>query len=138
MKSVKLPGTDIAVSHIGFGCSSLGGWDDSPLDGERLVQAERMVHAALDCGVSLFDFADIYGRGKAEEGMGRIIRASRGLRDRLVIQTKCGQTIPPAGPWANRSASIFPKRISSAPPKPACGGWASRRLTCFFCTSPTP
>lgn len=92
MQSIKVGATDLQVSRIGYGCSSLGGWSPGPLSSDQAAYADRIIHAATDCGVTFFDFADIYGQGKAEEAMGGVLRASPSLRDRIVLQTKCGQT----------------------------------------------
>jgi aryl-alcohol dehydrogenase-like predicted oxidoreductase len=44
----------LRVSLIGLGCNNLGGRID-------LTASRRVVHRALDLGISLFDSADIYG-----------------------------------------------------------------------------
>lgn len=49
--------------------------------------ASRMVHAALDAGVNLFDTADAYTGGQAEQMLGK---ALQGRRDQAVIATKAG------------------------------------------------
>jgi predicted oxidoreductase len=60
------------------------------------------VEAALEQGITLFDHADVYGFGHAETVFGQLLREQPRLRDRMVIQTKCGQRIPddwvPGGP----------------------------------------
>jgi aryl-alcohol dehydrogenase-like predicted oxidoreductase len=48
---------------------------------------QSTVGAALDCGITLFDTADIYGRGGSEEALGL---ALRGRRDSAVVATKFG------------------------------------------------
>jgi predicted oxidoreductase len=56
-------------------------------DRERGKQAIR---AAVDAGYTLFDHADIYGGGQSESVFGEVLRETPGLRDRLLIQSKCG------------------------------------------------
>ena len=71
----------LQVSVAGLGTNQLGG---------RLDDAEsaRLVHAALDAGVNLFDDADIYGgRGKSEVALGK---ALAGRRQDAVIVSKFG------------------------------------------------
>lgn len=46
--------------------------------------------AAADEGFTLFDLADIYGGGRCEEIFGAALRERPGLRDRIVIASKCG------------------------------------------------
>jgi len=58
--------------------------------------AARLVHAALDAGITLLDTADIYGFdgtggfGDAELLLGEVIAAEPALRDRMVLATKGG------------------------------------------------
>ena len=61
-------------------------------DGSRddIDRGKRAVHAAVDAGYTLFDHADIYGRGACESLFGEVLRESPGLRDKMVIASKCG------------------------------------------------
>jgi len=62
------------VSAIGLGCMNLShayGVPPSPEQGERLLLA------ALDAGVTLFDTAALYGFGKNETLVGRVLRSHR-------------------------------------------------------------
>jgi voltage-dependent potassium channel beta subunit len=76
------------LGHSGLRVSeiALGSWLTlgSAVDGRR---AERLVARALDLGVNLFDTADVYARGAAEEALGRALR--RVPRAQVVIATKC-------------------------------------------------
>jgi predicted oxidoreductase len=76
-------GDDLAASRIAFGCMTLGGLD-------RQADVAAALDAALDGGITLFDHADIYGRGRSEEVFGRFLADQPSLRDRLVLQSKCG------------------------------------------------
>jgi aryl-alcohol dehydrogenase-like predicted oxidoreductase len=49
-------------------------------------QAIRCIHAAVDCGITLFDTANQYGAGAAERVLGEALRATP--RDRYLIATK--------------------------------------------------
>lgn len=46
--------------------------------------------AAFDAGYTLFDHADIYSDGLAEWVFGRVLKSNPGLRDKIVIASKCG------------------------------------------------
>ena len=46
------------------------------------------IDTALENGANFFDHADIYGGGKSESVFGKAISGS--LRDKVIIQTKCG------------------------------------------------
>jgi aryl-alcohol dehydrogenase-like predicted oxidoreductase len=86
--------TNLKVSAVGLGCNNFGG---------RLDQAatERVVHAALDAGVTLFDTADIYGnRGDSERLLGRALGPRR--KD-IVLVTKFG--LPMDGSGRRQGAS---------------------------------
>jgi aryl-alcohol dehydrogenase-like predicted oxidoreductase len=48
--------------------------------------ARECVHAALDCGITSYDTADVYARGRAEEILGRALKGQR--REGLEIFTK--------------------------------------------------
>jgi aryl-alcohol dehydrogenase-like predicted oxidoreductase len=49
-------------------------------------QAIRCIHAAVDCGITLFDTANQYGAGEAERVLGEALRSYP--RDRCLIATK--------------------------------------------------
>ncbi len=61
--------------------------DGSAGDREKGKQALR---AAVEAGYTLFDHADIYGGGACESLFGEVLRESPGLRDKLIIASKCG------------------------------------------------
>jgi predicted oxidoreductase len=91
MKTYRIPNTDLQVSRIAYGSASLGGgWDESPLNAEVRKKADRAIHSAHDNGITLFDHSDAYCRGKSESVFGEVLRNSPGLRQQIVIQSKCG------------------------------------------------
>lgn len=73
---------NIKASRLSLGCMRIA---DKPLDNIR-----RLVFSALDIGINLFDHADIYGGGSCEELFKQAIASSSSLRDKIVLQTKCG------------------------------------------------
>ncbi len=75
-----LGGSGIDASLVG-----LGTWLTGVEADERA--SIRVIHAALDAGITLIDTAPSYGWGRAEEILGRAIR---GRREQVVIATKCG------------------------------------------------
>ena len=71
----------LQVSVVGLGCNNFGMRCDYD-------QSEKVVHAAIDAGITLFDTADVYGgQGKSEEFLGRILK---GKRDSVLVATKWG------------------------------------------------
>jgi predicted oxidoreductase len=94
-----LGSSGIEVSPIAWGMWRLAE------NGRRAAEAARLVHAALDAGITLLDTADIYGFegarpdgttgfGEAEVLLGEVLAAEPGLRDRMVLATK-GGILPP-------------------------------------------
>lgn len=94
MKYYKIKNTDVSVSRIAFGCASLGGWMNGVIGAETVEEAERLILTARDVGVTLFDMADFYGLGNAETAFGEVLKRTPSLRDKIVIQSKCGQIMP--------------------------------------------
>lgn len=76
------------MSLLGLGCGALGADD---FDDEAAV---RLVHAAIDLGVTLFDTAPSYGR--SEE---RLRRALAGRRGDVVLSTKGGYGVAGVPDW---------------------------------------
>jgi predicted oxidoreductase len=86
---------DPVQDRLLYGCMGLGGtWDSQQYGRAEIAEAEAAIGAALDSGFTTFDHADIYGRGKAEAVFGEILGRSPELRQRIVIQTKCGIRLP--------------------------------------------
>ena len=98
MQHRNLGRSGLLVSAIGLGCNNFGGRID--LEGSR-----RVVHAALDAGITLFDTADVYGalgtghRGASEELLGEILGPRR--RD-IVLATKFGMPMDERRTGASR------------------------------------
>ncbi len=61
--------------------------DGSAADRE---QGKRALLAAVEAGYTLFDHADIYSGGACETLFGEVLRESPGLRDKLIVASKCG------------------------------------------------
>ena len=89
-----LGASGIAISPIAWGMWRLAE------NGRTAAEAARLVHAALDAGITLLDTADIYGFdgtngfGDAEALLGEVLAAEPGLRARMVLATK-GGIMPP-------------------------------------------
>jgi aryl-alcohol dehydrogenase-like predicted oxidoreductase len=77
----------------------------------------KVVAAALDAGITLFDTADIYGDGASETLLGQALGTRR---DEVVITTKFGMREPPAGlsgghpRWVARAAEESLRRLGSS------------------------
>jgi aryl-alcohol dehydrogenase-like predicted oxidoreductase len=104
------PGTDLAVSEIGFGLWTVatGWWGDKSDD-----QAIAMLRRAYDeHGITFFDAADTYGNGRSER---QLARAFAGMRDKVVYATKVGYDIyNPEAAKARRGQSELPQRFDAS------------------------
>ena len=81
-----------SVAPIGLGCMNLSHAYGTPPAAE---DAERLLLAALDQGVTLFDTAALYGFGANEILVGRVLQPHR---QRIVLCSKGGMTGQPVGP----------------------------------------
>jgi predicted oxidoreductase len=78
-------------SRLIYGCMMIGGsFDDSPLNAEQRKRGRVAIEAALECGLTFFDHADIYCFGKSEAIFGEFLKENANLRDELILQSKCG------------------------------------------------
>jgi aryl-alcohol dehydrogenase-like predicted oxidoreductase len=74
------------VSAIGLGCMNLCHAYGQPMPE---AEAECLLHAALDLGITHFDTAALYGFGVSETLIGRFLAP---LRQRFTLASKCGMT----------------------------------------------
>ena len=72
------------VSAIGLGCMNLSHAYGQPVSAE---QGERVLLAALDAGVTLFDTATLYGFGANETLVGKVLKPHR---HKFSLASKCG------------------------------------------------
>ncbi len=99
MKTMSLGHTPLDVSRIAYGCMNIGGsWDQVPLSEPTRREAVKAVRAALDEGINFFDHADIYCWGKSEEAFAAIWAETPNLRERIIVQSKCGIVMEGARP----------------------------------------
>jgi predicted oxidoreductase len=91
MQTQLLGRTSLLSTRLAYGCWRLAGtWDPAEVTPESQAAGRRAVVAAFEAGYTLFDNADIYCRGVCETIFGQALRDVRGMRDRVVIATKCG------------------------------------------------
>lgn len=86
MKTTVLGHSELESSRLVYGCMRIAG-DNSTSDREK---GKRAIRAAIDAGYNHFDHADIYGGGACESLFGEVLRESPGLRDGLIVTSKCG------------------------------------------------
>jgi predicted oxidoreductase len=90
-----IPGTTLSVSRIAYGAMNLGGtWDHTPFGPAEISRAVKIVVTAHEQGITLFDHADIYTHGKSEAIFGEVLQQLPGLRQKILLQSKCGIRFP--------------------------------------------
>ena len=88
MRYRRLGRTGFQVSEIGFGAWAIGA-DWGPVDDDASLRA---LHAAADAGVNLIDTADVYGDGRSERVIRRVLAERPG--ERIFVATKMGRRVP--------------------------------------------
>jgi len=88
MQIRNLGGSGLRVSAVGLGCNNFGQRTD-------LETSRKVIHKAIDLGVTLFDTADIYaGRGGSETVLGEVLGPRR--KD-IVLATKYSKAMSDDG-----------------------------------------
>src|SRR5213594_1895800 len=91
MKTVLLGSSSLACSRLAYGCWRLAGtWNSDELSVDAEAVGRRAVLAAYEAGYTLFDHADIYCDGVPEKIFGQVLKGIPGMREQVVIATKCG------------------------------------------------
>ena len=82
MKYIQLGKSGLTVPSVALGCMRIR--DVSA------KEAEELVATALELGCNFFEHADIYGQGTCEEAFADAIHMSPSIRDKILLQSKCG------------------------------------------------
>lgn len=82
MKKIRLGSSDLEAGEISLGCMRM--------DKLSFKDATHVIENAMEAGVTLFDHADIYGAGKSEEVFAGAVDLHSSIREKMIIQTKCG------------------------------------------------
>ena len=89
MQYRRLGSTGWEVSAIGFGAWALGADWGAVTDDDAMAA----LHAAVDSGVNFIDTADVYGDGRSEQLVGRLLRERPD--DEIHVATKAGRRLDP-------------------------------------------
>jgi len=84
MKSIALGTSTLSAGRLAYGCWRIAASDGSPSRGRQAVLT------AYETGYTLFDHADIYCAGEAEKLFGQVLAEVAGMREHILIATKCG------------------------------------------------
>lgn len=82
MRTIKLGTSGLDVPVVAVGCMRITELDKAG--------AERFLRTSLEEGANFFDHADIYGAGACEEIFADAVGMNAGLRERMILQSKCG------------------------------------------------
>lgn len=88
-KTNKIGNTEINVTEISFGCSSIANIADVLSDQDSM----DVLQAAWDHGIRYFDTAPHYGRGRSETRLGQFLATKE--RNEYRISTKVGRVLTP-------------------------------------------
>ena len=76
---------------MAYGCWRIAGtWNPAEVTAGSQAAGRKAVLVAYEAGFTLFDQADIYCHGETEKILGKVLKEISGMRERLVIATKCG------------------------------------------------
>jgi predicted oxidoreductase len=82
MRTINLGLSGLRAPVIAVGCMRINKLDKAG--------AEKFVKTALDLGAYFFDHADVYGGGSCEEIFAEAVGMNPSLREKILLQTKCG------------------------------------------------
>lgn len=108
METTRIAGVE--VSRVGLGTWAIGGseWGAVPEDA-----AISTILGALDRGINLIDTAPIYGRGRAEELIGKAM-GQHGRREAFYIATKAGLEWNSRGVYANSTPERLRRELEDS------------------------
>lgn len=85
MRKVSCGSQGLKVSRLGLGCMGMS-WAYGQADEAKALDS---LYVALELGVTFWDTADVYGDGRNEELLSRVLKTER---PRVELATKCGIT----------------------------------------------
>ena len=86
----------ITASAVALGAWAIGGWNWGGANDDESI---RVVHAALDNGITFIDTAPVYGMGRSEEVIGRALQGGR--RHQVVLASKCSLS------WEDEPGGVY-------------------------------
>ncbi len=91
MKTQPLGKSTLTSTRLAYGgMRASGTMDRNRFTPELDLAGRRAFLAAYEAGYTHFDHADIYGNGISEEIFGRVLKDTAGMREHVLIGTKCG------------------------------------------------
>ena len=94
MKTQLIGRSSLVSTRLAYGCWRLVSMNPAEVTPEREAEGRRAVIAAYEAGYTLFDHADIYGRGACERIFGDVLREVGGMRDRVLVASSTRSRTP--------------------------------------------
>ncbi|PRO64802.1 aldo/keto reductase [Alkalicoccus urumqiensis] len=82
MKQIEIGTSGVHTGEIALGCMRMNQLN--------AAEAEKVIRTSMEAGITLFDHADIYGKGESEEIFGKAVDLNGPDRQHMIIQSKCG------------------------------------------------
>ena len=108
MKKRRLGNSNLEVSALGLGCMGMS-WSYGPAKDKQAMIS--LLRAAVECGVTFFDTAEVYGPLTNEELVGEALAP---FRDQVVIATKFGWAPAPGDKERWSALNSRPEHIKEA------------------------
>jgi aryl-alcohol dehydrogenase-like predicted oxidoreductase len=105
MQKRKLGKSDLEVSALGLGCMGMSFSYGPPQDKNEMI---KVLHAAVDRGITFFDAAEVYGPFTNENLLGEALAPYKG---KVVIATKFGFNLNQDGSPGWQGLNSRPERI---------------------------
>jgi predicted oxidoreductase len=91
MQTIQLGKSGLRGTRLAYGCWRVAGtWNPEEVTPEREAVGRAAILTAYEAGYTLFDHADIYCMGVGETLFGQVLKQVPGMRERVVIASKCG------------------------------------------------
>ena len=108
MQKRKLGKSNLEVSALGLGCMGMSFSYGPPKDTQEMI---KVLHGAVDRGITFFDTAEVYGPFTNEELLGEALSP---MRDKVVIATKFGFSMNADGKPGSHGLNSRPEHIKQA------------------------
>jgi predicted oxidoreductase len=116
MRSIPLGVSALESSRLAYGCWRVAGtWEPSEVTPQSREQGLRAILTAYEAGYTHFDSADIYCRGESERILGQALKNVPGMRERVLLASKCGIHPPGStGPNSPQQYDFSARHITSS------------------------
>jgi predicted oxidoreductase len=90
MREQLLGKSTLKSTKIAYGCQRVMPLMQSSVTKEDEKKGKRAIITAYEVGIRYFENADFYALGRSEKLMGDVLREVRGMRNNIVLASKCG------------------------------------------------